>query len=300
MNATSLPACLCVAAALLSTARGAWQYHLPSTGLLPSAAAAEFVATAGERHNGGGSLGLQNYTFTVPFADPRRSNWNDWYINACLDAEVTHLSTSGALVPDGATMYSFTLPMSVIHPMSGGQRLILTLAPHVATDFNGPAHAFGMGGFVDYRLFSTDSFSASVGTVCMPNETYYWFVPFATFEWNPTPDWELSLKGFRFQAMRQLGHGLAAGAFARGIGGAWATHGEAGTRLLRVRSLALGGRAEWDFSQPGQTKRILFADVGATVFTMAQKLRYDDLRNSESMHHYHPALYVSAGADFRF
>lgn len=300
MNASYLSVCLCVASAVLSQAQGAWQYHLPSTGLMPSAAAVDYVASAGERHHGSDSLGYESYTLTIPFSDPRRSNWNDWYVNVCLDAEMTHVSTSGSLMPDSSKLYSFTLPMSVIRPMAGEKRLILTLAPHIATDFNGPAHAFGIGGYADYRFYTSDKLSASLGVACMPNETYFGLVPFATFEWKPAPDWECSLKGFRFQAMRQLGHGLAAGAFARAVGGAWATHESEGTRLLRVRSLAVGGRTEWDFSAPEQHKRILFADVGITVLTMAEKLRFSHLREAESMHHYHPALYFSVGADARF
>lgn len=292
--------CAMLAAVWVSAAQAAWQYHLPESGLLPSAASYSFLAPAGERHHGGDSLGLQTAEMTIPFADPRRSNIDDWYINACLDMEFDHLSGAHALRQDAQNLYTFTLPLSFIHPMQNGHRLILTAAPHLATDFNGSAHAFGMGGYAVYRFCNTEKLEASVGVVCMPNETYYWFVPIAAFDWKPTQDWCVSLKGFRLQAMRAMGRGLSLGAFARGIGGSWATHGEQGTRLLRVRSLAAGGRAEWDFSKPGQTKRLLFADAGFSFFTAAETIRYSDKRHTESMHHYHPAPYVSFGADFRF
>lgn len=292
--------CVMLGIACVSAAQAAWQYHLPNTGLLPSAASYSFLAPAGERHHGEDSLGLQTAELTIPLADPRRSNIGDWYINAALDMEFDHLSGARSLCLDEQNLYTFTLPLSVIHPMEQGRRLILTAAPHLATDFNGSAHAFGMGGYAVYRFYCSETLEASVGAVCMPNETYWWFVPIAAFEWKPTPDWSVSLKGFRMQAMRSMGNGLSLGAFARGIGGSWAVHGEDGTRLLRVRSMAAGGRIEWDFSKAGQTKRILFADAGASFFTAAETLRYSDKRNTEEIHHYHPAPYVSFGADFRF
>lgn len=292
--------CVMLGMACVSAAQAAWQYHLPETGLLPSAASYSFLAPGGERHHGEGSLGLQTVEMTLPFADPRRSNIGDWYINACLDMEFDHVSGTHSLGLDEQNLYAFTLPMSVIHPMEHGHRLILTAAPHLATDFNGSTRSFGMGGYAVYRFYNTERFEASAGVVCMPNETYWWFVPIAAFDWRPTQDWSVSLKGFRLQAMHQMGHGLSAGAFVRGIGGSWAVHGEDGTHLLRVRSMAAGARAEWDFSQEGQTKRILFADAGFSFFTMAEKMRFSDKRHATETHHYHPAPYISFGADFRF
>lgn len=292
--------CVMLVAACVSAAQAAWQYHLPSTGLLPSAASYSFLAPAGERHHGSDSLGLQTAELSIPFADPRRSNIGEWYINAALDMEFDHLSGAHSLRQDEQNLYTCTLPLSFIRPMANGHRLVLTAAPHLATDFNGSAHAFGVGGYAVYRFYHTETFEASAGFVCMPNETYYWFVPVAAFEWKPTPDWCVSLKGFRLQAMRNMGNGLSVGAFARGIGGSWATHGEQGTRLLRVRSLAAGLRTEWDFSQEGKTKRILFADAGFSFFTMAETMRFSDKRHALETHHYHPAPYVSFGADFRF
>lgn len=287
-------------AACVSVARADGQYHLPDTGLMPSAVSYSFLAPAGERHHGDDSLGLQTVEMTIPFADPRRSNIGDWYINACLDMELDHLSGAHCLRQDEQNLYTFTLPISFIHPQENGHRLILTAAPHLATDFNGSSRSFGMGGYAVYRFYNTETLEASAGLVCMPNETYWWFVPVAAFDWRPSPDWCVSLKGFRLQAMRDMGKGLSVGAFARGIGGSWAVHGEDGTHLLRVRSLAAGARAEWDFSQAGQTKRILFADAGMSFFTMAEKMRFSDKRHSTEIRHYHPAPYVSFGADFRF
>lgn len=289
-----------LAAACVSSVQAAWQYHLPETGLLPSAASFSLLAPAGERHHSGDSLGLQTAEMTIPFADPRRSNIGDWYLNAALDMEFDSLSGVHSLQLDEKKLYSFTLPLSFIHPMERGHRLILTAAPHLATDFNGAAHSFGMGGYAVYRFYCTESLEASAGVVCMPNESYWWFVPIAAFDWRPTPDWCVSLKGFRLQAMRNMGHGLSLGAFARGIGGSWAVHGEQGTRLLRVRSLAAGGRAEWNFAKEGETKRILFADAGFSFYTATETIRFSDRSHTESMHHYHPAPYVSVGADFRF
>lgn len=292
--------CVMLVSACVSAAHAAWQYHLPETGLLPSAVSYSVLSPAGERHHGSDSLGLQTAEMTIPFADPRRSNIGDWYLNACLDMEFDHLSGVRSLHLDEQNLYTFTLPLSVIHPMTNGHRLILTAAPHLATDFNGSAHAFGMGGYAVYRFYNTEKLDASVGVVCIPNETYRWFVPIAAFDWRPKQDWCVSLKGFRLQAMRDMGRGLSLGAFVRGIGGSWATHGEQGTRLLRVRSVAAGGRVEWDFSRAGQTKRILFADTGCSFFTAAETIRFSDKRHTEEMHHYHPAPYVSFGADFRF
>lgn len=287
-------------AVCVSGAQAAWQYNLPDTGLLPSAASYSFLAPAGERHHGEDSLGLQTVEMTIPFADPRRSHIGDWYLNACLDLEFDHLSGARSLRQDVQNLYTFTLPLSFIRPMENGHRLILTAAPHMATDFNGSTRSFGMGGYAVYRFFNTETFEASAGVVCIPNETSWWVVPVAAFDWHPSPDWSITLKGFRMQAMRDMGHGLSVGAFARGIGGSWAVHGEDGTHLLRVRSLAAGARVEWDFSQEGQTKRILFADAGMSFFTMAEKMRFSDKRHSTEIRHYHPAPYVSFGADFRF
>lgn len=297
---TPLAFCTLLMAVCVSSVQAAWQYHLPSTGLLPSAACYSFVGAAGERHHGEGSLGLQSVELTIPFADPRRSYVDDWYLNACLDMEFAHLTGARTLGLEESNLYAFTLPLSVIHPMAGGHRLVMAAAPHLATDFNGSGHAFGMGGYAVYRFFNSEKLDASVGFACMPNETTWWFIPLATLDWKPAPDWCVSLKGYRLQAMRDLGGGLFAGAFFRGIGGSWAAHSADGTHLLRVRSLAAGARTEWDFSRAGQTKRILFADVGVSFFTAAEKLRFADKHHSTEIHHYHPAPYLSFGADFRF
>lgn len=292
--------CVVLGAALVSAAQAAWQYHLPSTGLMPSAAAYSYLAPAGERHHGEDSLGMQAAELTIPFADPRRSNIDDWYINAALDMEFHHLSGVPALALNEPNLYAFTLPLSFIHPMERGHRLIMTAAPHLATDFNAPSRSFGMGGYAVYRFLTTETLEVSAGFACMPNETYWWFVPIAAFDWKPTEDWRVALRGYRLQAMRELGRGLSAGVFVRGVGGSWAVHGDDGTHLLRVRSVIAGGRAEWDFAKEGQTKRILFADAGFSFFTMAEKMRFSDKRHATEIHHYHPAPYVSFGADFRF
>lgn len=297
---TLIAFCVLLMIACFSSAQAAWQYHLPSTGLLPSAACCSFVGSAGERHHGEGALSLQSVELTVPFSDPRRSYIDDWYLNACLDMEFTHITDARALGLEASHLYAFTLPLSAIHPMKNGRRLLLTVAPHLATDFNGSGHAFGLGGYAVYRFHNTKNLEASAGFACMPNETAWWFVPLAIFDWKPAPDWCVSMKGYRLQVMRELSDGLSAGAFMRGIGGSWASHNADGTHLLRVRSVATGARAEWDFSRKGQTKRILFADIGVSFFTEAEKLRFADKRHSTEIHHYHPAPFLSFGADFRF
>lgn len=284
----------------LMPTQAAWQYHLPSTGLLPSSASFTMLAPAGARHNAGESMGMVTWETTIPLSDPRRTSYNDWYFNAFLDAQLTHCSATGAYLPDSRRLTTLTLPLSAIHPLPQDHRLILTLAPFIATDFNGPAHSASMAAYADYRFLCTERLSASLGMGCMPNELRYWVVPVLSFEWKPTPDWCISYQGVHFQAMRHIAHGASLGLFARGDGGSWATHDAEGTRLLRLRTLVAGTRAEWNFARPGERKRILFANVGCSLLTSAEKLRYGHLRESESMHHYHPAFYVSAGVDFRF
>ena len=70
--------------------------------------------------------------------------------------------------------------------------------------------------------------------------------------------------------------------------------------MLRVRSLVVGVTAEYDFSEPAQTKRIVTCSIGSIVSTAVDVCRYNDDRDRDASHHYHPGLYVSAGVDSRF
>lgn len=283
-----------------------WQFNLPETSILPSAFSVEGTNNMGERH-GGSTLRWTGVNLTVPLADPRRSGVDDWYVNAALDMTYTQISTNGALQLDSENFYNFTLPLSVIHPMERGRRLIFNVSPRAATDCGGFKRSLTVNGFVDYRFYSKkvadrDVFNCSVGLACVPNESTWPIIPIFSFDWNTEHNWTVRMQAARAEAMwtPEGKHLPSVGFFVKAIGNSWATHGEEGTRLFRVRGLALGPRMEYNFAKGNQTKRIWFAELGLTCFTNAEIYRYSDRHNADEMRHYHPGLYYTAGVDFRF
>ncbi len=277
-----------------------WEYHLPETGLLPSAFFVRYVSNMGERH-GGSSMGWQQYELTVPFADPRRTGCGDWYVNAALDVKLTHVQASGALEVPQEMLHMMRLPVSLIHPMRGGRRLIMALAPTVTGDGTWDPHCFDVGGYVNYAVELSDTLSYSVGAAFSPRLMQYGIIPAFSVHWKLAEDWEVNWVGYDLRVMRQMGvEGLSAGVFASGMGGYWSVHTEGGERLMRIRTLAMGVALKYDFSRPGQTKRILMAELGSTVATTLDYCRFTRDNERVEGHHFHPGFYVAAGVDFRF
>lgn len=276
-----------------------WRHKMPESGLMPSFASAEYVSDMGERH-GGSTLGWQEYGLCVPLADPRQSGGSDWHFNASLNAEITFMDADGVFDLRRNELYNFTLPMAVIVPRANGDTVVAVVAPALASDFVHRAHSFHLNFLLSYSVKLSESFSYSVGIGHSPDATVYGLMPVFSFDWQMTPEWSMRMSGFRFSLMRDMGDGLSLGLFTDGAGGAWAVHTEQGTRMLRVRSLVVGVTAEYDFSRPGQTKRLATLSLGSTVATAADLCYYDSELTRVEGHHYHPGVFVSGAVDFRF
>ncbi len=297
-----LTACLALTA-LAGSARATshlWQYHLPETGLLPSAVSASYVSHMGARH-GAGALGWSQLNLTVPFADPRRTNVGSWYVNVALDAERTELDNHDALSIGHHSMWDLSLPVTLIHSMEHERRLVIGVVPHLATDFGDGGHSFEPGAFVDYRFLKSETLSVSAGLALAPLQTDWWVLPFFCVEKEFGSAWSFTWKGYDARMMYNLGHGMRVGAFVRGAGGSWATDTADGSRLLRVRSLVAGLRFQGENADAeGHTTSMLFVDVGSALMTRATLSRWNDRNNSVESRHFHPGFYLSGGLDFRF
>lgn len=276
-----------------------WRHQLPESGLFPSFFSFEYVSNMGER-NGNSTLGWQQYGLCVPLADPRKSGGTDWMFNASINAEVTFMDADGAFDLRRNELYNISLPIAAIVPRSNGDTIVAVVAPSVASDFIHTAHAFHVNLLLTYSVKHSDTFSYSIGIGHSPDATVYGLMPVFSFDWQMTPDWSMHLNGLRFSVMRNMGEGLAVGLFADGAGGSWSVDSEVGTRMLRVRSMVLGVTAEYDFSKPGQAKRLATLSLGSTVITAADLCEYDSDTDRVEGHHYNPGFFLSGEVDFRF
>ncbi len=276
-----------------------WNHKLPESGLFPSYFSLEGVSSMSERH-GDSSLSWQKVGLSIPLADPRRSGGKDWNFNASFNAEVTFMDTCGAFDLRRNELYTLSLPLSVIVPEEDGDFLIFAVAPSAASDFVHRAHSFHVNMLLSYSVKYSETLTYSVGLGHSPDATVMGVMPVFSFDWKVTPEWNVKLNALRFSVMRDMGDGLSVGVFANGAGGSWAVNTEQGTRMLRVRSLVAGFTAEYDFSKPGETKRIVTMSVGSTLMTSADVCWYNSDLDRVEGHHYHPGLYVSSSVDFRF
>ncbi len=276
-----------------------WRHELPESGVLPSYFNVEYVSRMSER-GGGSSISWQQYSMSFPLADPRRSGGENWMFGASFNADVTMLDKSGALHVQNNDLYHVSLPVSVFVPRSNGNMLVFAVSPAFNSDFDQREHSFHLNMQATCAIKKSEHFSYSVGLSYAPYAADWNVLPVFAFDWQVDDDWKVSLSGFSLRAMRDLGRGLSAGLFVQGEGGAWAVSTPGGTRLLRVRSLVAGFSAEYDFSNKGESKRIVALSIGSTLATAVDVCKYNSDRDREESHHYQPGLYVSAGVDFRF
>ncbi len=276
-----------------------WHHKLPESGLFPSFFSFETVSNMGERH-GASTLNWQKIGLCVPLADPRRSGGKDWMFNASLNSEITFMDADGEFDLRRNELYHFSLPISAMVPRDNGDMVIFAVSPAFASDFVHRAHSFHVNLLLSYRVEHSESLSYSVGIGHSPDATIMGFMPVFSFDWKMTPEWSMRLSGMRYSIMRDMGHGLELGVFADGAGGSWAVSTPGGTRMLRVRSLVAGVTAAYDFSRPGETKRLASLSVGSTLITSADLCYYNSDLDRVKGHHYHPGLYISGAVDFRF
>lgn len=276
-----------------------WRHEMPESGFMPSFLSFEFTSHMGERH-GSSSLGWQQCGFNLPLADPRRSGGDGWMFNASFNAQVTVLNTDGSLALRRNDLYHFSVPLAVIVPGANGNRVVVAVSPAVASDFVHHAHCFHVNFLATYHVQHSEEFSYSVGLAHSPDATIWALVPVVNFDWKMTPDWRLSLSGFKLTALRNVGTGLDIGCFVQGAGGSWAVNRPDGTRMLRIRSLVAGVTGEYDFSRPGETKRIITLSIGSTLATSLDVCHYNSDLDEQERYHYHPGLFVSGAVDFRF
>lgn len=282
------------------TSAADWSYNLPESGLLPSCAQVRVWSDMSERHGKSSSFGIQQYDISISLSDPRRTNFGEWAFNAALDMEITALHASGSLQLGSDELYNFNLPLTVLKQLRNGRRLSLTLMPSVSTDFSSGWNGVALAGAADYQLYKSETLSYSVGVVVMPQRLYYGVAPFFSAEWKPTHNWTVSLKGYKLEALYAFTPRFSAGPVIMGRGNSWAVHTEHGNQLFTVRSLVAGITGKYDFSAPGERKRIITATIGSTLSTSAELKRMDSAKHTMEAHHYHPGLYVSLGVDCRF
>lgn len=282
-----------------------WAAHMPmhlespTTGILPSHVSMEFVSHMGERH-GGSSLAWSSFGVTLPFLDPRRSAVGSLAVDAHMELHATFLSTGGDLALRRHELYSASVPLSLIRVGREQPRLILSVAPALASDFAGTTRYFDLTAAAVYSGKVGQKFEYSLGALFSPRFATYGIVPLISFDWQLSPQWELVLSHYRLAALYRSSERLKAGPFAAVSGGAWMVDTPEGDRLFRVSSLAAGVTAEYDFHRGSERKRILYASVGTTVATAAGFYRRNFRKEGQELHHYKPGLYVCAGVDFRF
>ncbi len=282
------------------TAAADWSYKLPENGLMPGAVELTVWSDMSERHGKASTLGMQQYDISIPLNDPRRTYFGEWAFNAVMDMEITAIHASGSLQLCKDELYNFNLPLTVLKQMNNGRRLSLTLMPSVSTDFSSGWNGVALAGAADYQLYKSETLSYSVGMMVMPQRLYYGVAPFFSAEWRPSHNWTVSLKGYKLEAMYAFTPRFSMGAILMGRGNSWAVHTERGNQLFTVRSFVAGITGEYDFSTPGERKRIISATIGSTLVTSAELNRMDRGKHTLEAHHYHPGFYVSVGVDCRF
>ena len=276
-----------------------WTLRMPETSILPSYAKASYIGRMSERH-GGSHLGLQDYTVNVPFADGRRSHVGKWFYNVQANISATIMDVGGELDLRRDELLSVALPISVIRPLENGKRLMFTAMPRYVGDTVSSAHAWDMVLVAEYSVKASETLSYSVGLAASPRFADYVVVPYIAFRWQPVPDWMVRMRGYQLAALYKVNERLRVGPAISNEGGAWMVSTPRGQRIFRVRSLALAGLAEYDFSVPGKSKRMLNLAVGATVATTAEFCRRSLGRDVEEPRHYHPGFYLAGEVDFRF
>lgn len=275
------------------------QYDLPATGLTPSFGEFTYLSRMRQRH-GGSDLSMQSYALTIPLSDPRRTHWDDIRINAQLDAKITVFDAGGALSLNNEVMYNVALPISFIKSTPQGNTLIVGVAPEIATDGDAIEHGIDLAAYAMYTVRKSSTFSYTLGVGVSPRFAEYGAVPFFGFEWKPNRDWTVAMSGYKLSALYHVNDQWKVGPFAMTTGGIWSVETPRGDEHFRTRALVLGLTAEYNFAAPGQTKRILTFSVGSNVATRADFLKRNADKDHVQTHHYKPALYVSAGVDFRF
>ncbi len=277
-----------------------WSYELPETGLMPSAFSYDFTTSMRERHGGESHFAMHEVSLTVPFADPRRSSVRGWNINAELNTAITFVDAEGTLNLESDTLYKLSLPVSLIRTTAEGHRYIIAASPTLASDLECAERCFDLGLFGAYTRKVSETFNFSVGLAVYPRFARQGVIPLFGFEWKPVEDWTIRLKHYRLSAMKSLSERLSAGAFLGAEGGIWAVDTARGSRMLSVRSLVMGVTGEYDFSEPGQRKRIITASLGSTLATSVRFHEWSGDGDADEAHHYRPGLYASFGVDFRF
>ncbi len=282
-----------------TAAEEAFHHNLPDSGLLPSYTSISAISRMGERH-GGSDLSLQSAKLTIPLSDPRKSGWNGMMLNIQLDAEATFINTGGNLELKHGEVYFVAVPVSVISPMGNGNKLTLGAAPTLASDSGAVEHGLDCLLYGMYTIKRSDTFSYTVGVAASPRFAEHVLVPIIGFEWQATPEWLIRMKGYRAEALYKVNERFSVGPFIAGEGGTWSVETEAGDRQFRVRSLVLGVTGEYNFAEPGQTKRLITFSLGSTVATSAEFTERGEGKHAYETHHYEPGLFISAGVDFRF
>lgn len=276
-----------------------WTLRMPETAILPSYAKISYISRMGERH-GGSHLGMQDYTVNVPFADGRRSHVGKWYYNVQANISATIMNVGGELDLRRDELMVFSLPISLIRPLENGNRLMVTAMPRYAGDVVSSAHAWDLALAAEYSVKKNEKLSYSVGLAASPRFADYVVVPYIAFRWQPTPDWMVRMRGYQLATLYKVNDRLQVGPAISNEGGAWMVSSSRGQRIFRVRSLALAGLAEYDFSAPGKSKRMLNLAIGATLATTAEYCRRSLGRDAIETRHYHPGFYVAGEVDFRF
>ena len=276
-----------------------WTLRMPETSILPSYAKASYVSRMSERH-GGSHMGFQDYTVNVPFADGRRSHVGKWFYNVQANVGVTLMDVGGELNLRRDELWVFSLPISVIRPLEDEKRLMLTVMPRYAGDAVSSARSWDLAFVAEYSAKTSESFSYSIGLAASPRFADYVIAPYVTFHYRPSPNWLVRLRGYQLAALYKAGNRLRVGPAISNEGGAWMVATPRGQRIFRVRSLALAGLAEYDFSPPGKGKRMLNLALGATLATTAEYCRRSLGRDPLETRHYHPGFYLAGEVDFRF
>ncbi len=275
------------------------QYDLPDSGLAPSFGEFTYISRMRQRH-GGSNLSMQSYALTIPLSDPRKTHWNGISINAQLDTKISVFQTGGSLDLKNDVMYNVALPISFIKPMSNGNKLIVGLAPEVATDGDATNHGIDLAAYGMYTIQKSATFNYTIGVGISPRFAEHVAVPFFGFEWKPNQDWTLTMSGYKLTALYRVNDRLHVGPFAMSTGGIWAVETPRGDEHFRMRALVLGLTGEYNFAAPGQTKRIITFSLGSNVATRADFLKRNADKDSVQTHHYKPAVYAAVGVDFRF
>lgn len=283
---------------------GEFSYSLPVASpdfpyILPNEFSYEHLGSM-KADRGGSHLSLTNVKLSIPLADPHRSGWSTWHLDAKISLKMTWVNSSGKDLIDLNRLYTVAPLVGLSRKIGSYGMLSVALTPQFSSDFDtSSSHNFYFGGFAAYSGALSESFTFSAGVACLPDYSNTWFVPLVQFKWKVLPVWQLKLENTRLSFDNVASSRFEWGPFIGISSGTWTVNRHKRTEQFRWSSGVAGLGAAFNLTPAKQTKFLLRTDVGFS-FANKAKFRTKNGKHTIDSYDYDPGFYLKAGLDVRF